>query len=105
MRPTMLLLALAMVPALASRQRFSQYSIDALRAHNKRRSAPLKLDMELCKSAQAHADKMASQDGLYRPYHDMNDLRRTGQGENLHFTWTPIFWSRNITAEYSVKAW
>ena len=103
MRPTMLLLALAMVPALASGQRFSQYSIDALRAHNKRRSVPLKLDMELCKSAQAHADKMASQDGL--SYHDMNDLTRTGQGENLHFVWTPFGWSHAVTAEEAVKAW
>ena len=102
MRPIISLLVLDMVLALTSSLRFSKYSMDALRAHNKRRSVPLKLDRKLCKDAQAHADRMAWKDGL--SYHDMNDLMQTGQGENLHFEWG-FGIPREVTAEEAVKAW
>ena len=107
MRPTvLLLLVLEMILPFVSGLGFSKYSKEALRAHNKRRDVPLKLDSELCKDAQAHADTMARKDGL--SYHNINDIYQKGQGENLHFEWglfNGIGSAREVPAEEAVKAW
>ena len=101
-----ILLVLDTVLVIASGLRFTKYSREALRAHNKLRVVPLKLDKQLCIDAQAHADTMAWKDGF--SYHDMDDLMRKDQGENLHFEWglsNGIGSSRKVTAEEAVKAW
>ena len=106
MIPTRILLVVETLLAIGSCLRFSKYSREALRAHNKLRSVPLKLDRQLCKDAQQHADRMAWKDAF--SYHGVDDLMRKEQGENLHLEWglfNGIGSARKVTAEEAVKAW
>ena len=101
-----ILLVLDTVLVITSGLRFTKYSRDALRAHNKLRVVPLKLDKQLCIDAQAHADTMARKDGL--SYHDMAELLGKNQGENIHFEWgliNGIGFATKVTAEDAIKAW
>ena len=106
MRQTSIILILETVLVVTSGLRFTKFSRDALRAHNKLRSIPLKLDRQLCIDAQEHADRMASQDQL--SYHNMAELWKKNQGENIHFEWgifNGIGSARKVTAEEAIKDW
>merc|ERR1711890_107953 len=100
--------AVVFLSCLAAASAFTQFAKEGLESHNSRRSAPLKLDDDLCKDAQAYADKLAKDDaGLI---HASAELRKKGQGENLAWA-SPIMWSngrvdsQNPSAEMAVKDW
>jgi len=88
-----------------------QFAKEGLESHNKRseRSGhPLKLDSDLCKDAQAYADKLAAADTGMK--HATAELRQKGQGENLYWA-SPITWSngkvesQNPNAGKAVDSW
>ena len=92
------LLVLETLLVLGSCVRFSKYSREALRAHNKRRVKPLQLNKKLCIDAQRHADRMAREDGFI--YHDNYELARKQQSENLAIS----NWG-GLSVEEAIKPW
>ena len=92
------LLVLETLLVFGSCVRFSMYSREALRLHNKRRVQPLQLDQRLCIDAQQHADRLAREDGFI--YHDNYELSTKQQSENLAIS----DWG-GLSAEEAIKAW